>query len=307
MSFTDRMTENVCKEIRNLIKNNNIFKKDQIDKILKNIQEKNNFNDEDMETYRVWSECQNMNEYEEGFLKGYNCPKCNNRGFMNTFTRYKGSLYYPVAVDCECKRIRAVYSQLEECGIASKQIKKYTLDNYTTEELWQNKTKVTALKYIKQFMENKESNDWFTITGVSGSGKSHICTSMFIELLKIGIKGKYMLWKENGERLLKLKKSFDPFAFEKELKSYKTAELLYIDDLFKLLPSDGNDRTHLIGIAFSIIDARYSNGLPTIISTEESLDMLRLIDSAVAGRIQEMSGEYLLHMSYSSTRDQRRK
>jgi hypothetical protein len=118
-----------------------------------------------------------------------------------------------------------------------------------------------------------------------------------------------MLWKVDGDRLLKLKKSFDVNAYDKAIQPYKVAEVLYIDDLFKLLPEDGQDRTHLLDIAFTILDARYSNGLPTIISTESHLRDIEYIDQAIHGRMREMVNveEYLAEIEYSVSNDQRRK
>jgi DNA replication protein DnaC len=310
MSLTEKITNEVCLRFKDYINGKGVKGTLELADEILNLKEKNNLTDDDIEELMVWLKCDAMNEYEEGFLKGYDCKKCNNRGYMNTYERVNGKLFYPIAVDCECKRIRAMYAQLEQCGITQRQAQKYTLDNYSTEEAWQNKAKNTALKYLEEFkLKGKKFDNWFIATGRSGGGKSHLCCATYIELLKLGMKGKFMLWKVDGDKLLKLKKSYEVHSYDKLIQPFKVAEVLYIDDMFKLLPQDGADRTHLLDIAFTILDARYNNGLPTIISTEESMGDIMMLDDAIYGRIKEMIelDKFLVQLDYSVDRDMRRR
>ena len=47
-------------------------------------------------------------------------------------------------------------------------------------------------------------------------------------------------------------------------------------------------------LAYELINYRYVKKLTTIISSEKQLDELMEIDSAIAGRINEMAGNYLI-------------
>ncbi len=70
----------------------------------------------------------------------------------------------------------------------------------------------------------------------------------------------------------------------------KTAEYLYIDDLYKMgANTDGEVKPTSadVSIAFEIINHRYINKLPTIISTEMLPEELLHIDEATGGRIVE--------------------
>ncbi|MBQ3423200.1 MAG: DNA replication protein, partial [Romboutsia sp.] len=71
----------------------------------------------------------------------------------------------------------------------------------------------------------------------------------------------------------------------------KNARVLLIDDLFKgsVTPSD-------INIMFEIINYRYLNKKPMIISTEKYLDDLLSIDEALGSRIIEMCGTHNLEL-----------
>ena len=77
------------------------------------------------------------------------------------------------------------------------------------------------------------------------------------------------------------------------LQGFKTAQILYIDDLYKVgRAADGssNPTGADIGLAFEIINHRYINHLPTIVSTEKTPQELVEIDEASGSRIIEMAG-----------------
>lgn len=281
------------------------------DEILKMIQKENNFSDEDMEDYDAYDRCANENEIEEGHLTGYDCSICKNRGYMNSFYRQNGKLYF-CAVDCTCKQIRRMFIQLEQSGIHKNQIEKYTFDNFQTYERWQLLMKKEAMYYVDSFKQDKNFDRWFFVSGLTGVGKSHIATATFIELIKLGKKCKYMLWKDDGDNLVRLKKGYDVDAFNKAINPYKVVEVLYIDDFLKLLPEGTVDRNLTLDIAYSIINARYANGLTTIISTEYTADELEGIDRAVFGRIRQMciredGHKYVVQIAREQNRDQRMK
>ena len=67
--------------------------------------------------------------------------------------------------------------------------------------------------------------------------------------------------------------------------------MLHIDDLFKgsITPSD-------INIMFEIINYRYLNKKPVIISTERYINDLLSIDEALCSRIIEMCGTHNLEL-----------
>lgn len=76
------------------------------------------------------------------------------------------------------------------------------------------------------------------------------------------------------------------------MQRFKEASVLYIDDLFKSkdnappTPSD-------VQKTFQMLNFRYNNGLPTIISSELTIDRILQIDEATGGRIKEMCDQCL--------------
>ena len=79
-------------------------------------------------------------------------------------------------------------------------------------------------------------------------------------------------------------------------------DVLYIDDFFKGKISD-TDKT----LAFDIINYRFNNNLVTIISSELLLNDLINIDAAIAGRIKQMAGDYIVQIAYDDERNYRLK
>ena len=75
----------------------------------------------------------------------------------------------------------------------------------------------------------------------------------------------------------------DDVYYDRERKRYATARVLYIDDLFK-----GKITESDINIMYEIINYRYINRLPVIVSTELFLNDLIECDEAIGSRIMEL-------------------
>ena len=210
-----------------------------------------------------------------------NCTKCNNTGWI--FIEKDGTTY---AQECTCVKQRQSLARLERSGL-SKLIDKYTFERYETNYDFQKQ----LLEKAKSFINKK--GVWFTVVGVSGSGKSMICTAICGELLKKGKEIRFMSWLTES---VKLKQNINNFeVYEPLIEDYKTCDVLYIDDFFKsdntVIPSSAD-----IKLANEILNYRYNNGLTTLLSSERTMKQLIDIDEAVAGRIIEMSEDYLTEL-----------
>lgn len=216
-----------------------------------------------------------------GDLKdGVDCLKCLNRGFISE-VRYEFGHWYTVASPCVCMKKRAAIRRLRRSGL-SEVMGKYTFDAYETPDKRREAVKNAAMKYAREHGEN-----WFFIGGQSGAGKSHLCTAICGALLDEGKEMRYMLWRDEMNRIKQVANEYE--LFEDLMNGLKRAEVLYIDDLFKKgkgeLPTVAD-----IDHTFEILNYRYNNpGLLTIISSERTLPELNEIDEATAGRIAEMS------------------
>ncbi len=214
---------------------------------------------------------------------GYNCDICKNKGYIVRVVDKEDGNFYQVCTPCKCEEVRRSIMRMKRSGLKDV-IKDYTFDKFQDEEPWQKTIKTAAMEYAK----NPEG--WFFIGGQSGSGKTHICTAICREFLLGGKQVIYMLWRDD---VVKIKGALtDSEEYAKLINKFKTAEVLYIDDLFKTGKAADNTVQKPTGadinVAFEIINYRYCNpSLLTIISSELSEDELLDIDEATGGRIYE--------------------
>lgn len=216
---------------------------------------------------------------------GYNCKACKNKGYVFKVVEYADGSFSHVCADCKCAEIRRSIVRMKRSGLKDI-IKDYTFDKFDAVEPWQKAVKSAATDYAK----NPEG--WFYLGGQSGCGKTHLCTAVCRELLLEGRQVVYMMWRDDIAKI----KGFATDAEQRQalIDRFKTAEVLYIDDLFKTgRNTDGSEPKPTaadINAAFEIINYRYNNpALLTIISSELNEDELLDIDEAVGGRIFERS------------------
>lgn len=239
--------------------------------------------------YKVIS--MNIKSGDLNLVDNIECDICNNKGYKYYLNEYD---YYEILVkDCSCKLERNIRNELRKSGL-NFAFEKLTFESYKTTELYQEKIKEIAIDYV-----NNHKDEWFTILGQTGAGKTHICTAISQEMIKQGKQFKYLAFAEDMGKIITGLKNFDieiNKRARKLLDDYMNAEVLYIDDFLKV-----NVRDHI----FELIDYRYRNNLTTIISSEYTEKQLFLYDEAVAGRILEKSNIYLSTIEQDSKKNYR--
>lgn len=217
----------------------------------------------------------NLANRQIGHLSGFWCAKCCNRGYTTVLEKTDG-IIYEIAVPCECtgrrKNIQNAQS-IELSGLWNE----CTFQRFNADEPWQQQIKDSAEEYCENIGKSKE---WFFIGGQSGAGKTHICTAIAAEFIRKGYKLEYMLWRDDSMQI----KTSDMNGYTDDMDKFKKADVLYIDDLFKIAPTEADK-----GIAFEIINYRALSGKITIISSEKTLDEILKIDEALGGRIKQNS------------------
>lgn len=222
---------------------------------------------------------------------GLDCIKCRNRGDV-AFATDTGTFCIR---KCDCAGMRLTIKRLQRVGLWEK-AQKCKLRNFETSTPSQIKLKDTVQHYIAD-----RERQWLALCGQSGSGKTHLCTAAFVKLCyDLGAAGEYLVWTA-GARKLKAAALDDEDGL---LEKFKRCELLYIDDLFKgrqgAEPSDADIR-----LAFELLDYRYNQSLPTIISSEFTFAGLLNIDQAIASRIKEKCGPYLVSIAPDASKNYR--
>ena len=226
---------------------------------------------------------------EEGHLKGVDCRKCKNRGYI-VIVRDNEQLMQT----CDCMKVRKSLERIEKSGLKTA-IEELRFDNFITPEKWQENMLNTAKAYV----ENGEKK-WLFFGGNSGSGKSHLCTAVCGELLKRGKAVRYMMWRDEGTKLKSIVN--ESAEYSRMIGDLKEVEVLYIDDFLKV--QRGQQPTPAdINLAFEILNYRYANKLQTIISSEKTLDDILSIDDAVGGRIYQLAKGYGMSIAYDKNKN----
>jgi DNA replication protein DnaC len=214
---------------------------------------------------------------------GIDCNKCHNKGDVEYIKN--GHIYLR---DCECKGGRIAAKRYEEAK--STPTGALTFENYTTNNPHHKRFKQKAIEYTQNFKDT-----WFFIGGQFGSGKTHLCSAISLEItLNYGVVDK-MYWVEDVNDI---KGSFDNRYDKMQL--FKSSKILFIDDFMKGGASEADIR-----IAFELLDYRYSRKLPTIISSEYTSAELRQIDGAIYSRVEQMSYGYNFSISKDDGKNMR--
>lgn len=170
-------------------------------------------------------------------------------------------------------KLKSKINSIKDCGIG-KLYKNKTFFNFKATdknlEKAKAKSKKYALDYVRNFKQGKDISS-LMIVGNVGTGKTHLMAAIIDYLARLlrrwGIKIAFTT-AINLIRLIKF--SFDNRNFEETIKGFQYPDLLVIDDLGSEYGSEFAKE-----ILFSIIDYRYSECLPIIITTNLNLSTLR--------------------------------
>ena len=207
----------------------------------------------------------------------YTCQECHDTGWV--MLMQDG---YEVMRRCNCYAVSPARDLAERRGL-SREFRKKSFDSFETagKPVLVN-AKNKAVDYVKNFVETRHGrHNSIMFCGQPGSGKTHLGTAICSSLMAAGIPAVYMPYRN---AMTKIKQNIaDETSYNKELGMYMYAAVLYIDDMLKgkLTETDVN-------VMYEIINYRYMNSLPLVISTEKNLEELLEFDEATGSRIIEM-------------------
>ena len=142
----------------------------------------------------------------------------------------------------------------------SKRNLNYKFDNFEVNS--NNKKVYQSLKDYSEKLANSVERKGLILVGNNGVGKTHLACSIANELIKNGIP---IIYGTLINLLAELKNTYDVdnnISEMKIIKLYEKVDLLIIDDLGKEKPSEWG-----LEKLFTIINSRYENNLPVIITT----------------------------------------
>lgn len=229
------------------------------------------------------------------------CRRCNDTGWVPAPPIEANGTTYERYAPCQCVETRRMRRIAEQSGLKAA-MDVMTLNTFVQDAPFQKAMHDKAIAYLAS-----DDGEWLYVGGQPGSGKTHICTAICVELLERGIPVRYMLWSDHSKRI---KADINnPDALDELLEPLKSVQVLYIDDLFKgELDRDGNlaPSPASVKLAFEILNARYARNLRTIISAEWDLERLVDVDQATFSRVyQKCTGKYRMYIAPDKTKNWR--
>ncbi|HBI34626.1 TPA: hypothetical protein DDY33_00630, partial [Candidatus Nomurabacteria bacterium] len=223
------------------------------------------------------------------------CPICNDKGI---YLVTSGET--PTFQKCSCMEQKRIDRIMRNSRITS-EFQKMRVNNYNTfgksESVVQAK-KITV-NYITNFDSIKHNRDnSVSFLGQPGVGKTHLCCAIANALMTKGIPVLYFPHREGFSELLASLRRRDQDYFEisresdtaSKIQAMKEIDVLVWDDLFKSKKVTNFE----YNTVFEVINYRYMNFLPTVISSEYlPVDLLRF-DEAIGRRIIESSKGHLV-------------
>ena len=139
-----------------------------------------------------------------------------------------------------------------------------------------------AKSYVDHWQENKDKGEGLYFEGTCGTGKTHLAVAIAMKLINQGVP---VICKTSIDLLASIKQSYERDSTVNEedvIEAYNTVDLLVIDDLGKERATEWS-----VPILYRIINDRYENMLPTVITTNYNTD--DLIDKLNASNDNEMA------------------
>ncbi|MGG3737220.1 ATP-binding protein [Aeribacillus pallidus] len=210
----------------------------------------------------------------------YKCEKCQDLGliFVDNNT----------ARICECAAQRKI-ERLFKSSEITEEFKKLNFTNFKREgrpQVVQEAFKC-AVAYFKSFPNiRSQRRNSIALLGNPGAGKTHLLTAVANNLIKNQIEVLYFPYREGFDEI-----KDDLETLEQKCERMKSVEVLFIDDLFKRGATDFEVKT-----MYSVINYRYLNHKPIMVSSEYLEDDLLDVDEALGSRIIEMCRDFLVEI-----------
>ena len=213
----------------------------------------------------------------------YRCGKCKDTGWIIKF-REDGTSY---AVSCKCREREKVRLQWKAAGMNIDSLD-MTFSNFRVWNKFSEILKSTSIAYFNDFFKIKSlRKNSLLLCGQPGGGKTHIAVAVAINLISSGVNVMYMPYRETF-RNIKLNIKDENF-YKRTLEKFERCDLLLIDDLYK-----GKVSLAEINIMFEVINYRYVNHLPILVSSERTIEEILSIDEGIGSRIYEMCRGYMV-------------
>ncbi|WP_074729769.1 DnaA ATPase domain-containing protein [Paenibacillus naphthalenovorans] len=225
-----------------------------------------------------------------GPTKSYNCPTCRDEeGYIE-----RDENGVEVYRFCECRDKNQLERSFRSSKITS-EFSKRSFDNFETSGRPQ--AVIDAYKFSRIYADNfqeikDERHNSICLLGRPGCGKTHLLMAVCNQLMKTKYlydvirypSVLYFPWVEGFNEI-----KDDLSQMEEKINRMKKVDVLYIDDMFK---GRKEPTQFQIEQMFAVINYRYMEKKPIIISSERDIDEMCDIDEGLGSRINEMCKDF---------------
>lgn len=207
---------------------------------------------------------------EESVVELSNCKNC--KGLSECKNKYNGHIFYPVkykdVLDFEyvsCKYFKNSKNNKTIFFETPNILRKANLS-----DIWSEKERNNIIKYIKDFLKKRVSNEsvkGMYLSGSFGSGKSYILSALLNELSMKNYKTINVYY----PRLLQIiKSSMDDGTYQDILDEIMTCDILLLDDI----GAENNTAWSRDEILGTILQYRMDNNLTTFFTSNYTIEEL---------------------------------
>lgn len=176
------------------------------------------------------------------------CNVCNDTGYIIT----PQVNMQPIIKECMCRQKRRLKAEWQERGFNA-DCNELTLSKFDgNRNRVSKKMKSISEDYISNYEGIQfEKNNSIAFLGEPGTGKTHICIAIALELLKKGFKPVYFPYRDCIDMLIDLRIS-NKAKYDFKLSKYQKCNILFLDDVFKCGYTDAELR-----LLYKIVNYRY--------------------------------------------------
>jgi len=215
----------------------------------------------------------------------YTCLKCKDTTWI-TWVDTEG---HAMARRCPCYGFRQVEEAKARSEIPAEFLEK-DFDGFEANDPRLSNAREKARLYAQNFKEIEHDRcNSIMFCGQVGAGKTHLATAICNALAEQGIPVTCLYYRSAVTTLKQLLTSHEEYSME--VQRYKSARVLFMDDFLKGKVTESD-----VNIMYEILDWRYANKLPVIISTEKEIPQIMEFDEAIAGRLVEMCKDNLIRL-----------
>lgn len=212
-----------------------------------------------------------------------NCPVCHGVGFVRQDLPITDPNFGRVVV-CQCRLREAAQAAFDRLYRMSNldAFQHMTLETFKPQgRVGLGSEQVRSLQnaYSQAMQYAKELNGWLLLTGSFGTGKTHLAAAITHQAVQSAVPSMFLTVPDLLDWLRNSFSSTDDSSFEDRFDEIRNIPLLVLDDL-----GTENATPWVREKIFQIINHRYLNRLPTVITT--NLDMQR-IEERISSRLQD--------------------